>query len=59
MGTTYAFLVDCPFIFHEEKKIVLASNIQGALEWMEKHMKAIERYGRIDSIVCVGEVLNG
>lgn len=58
MGTTYAFLVDVPYLFHDEKKIVCAKSLQDVIEWLEQHSKATGRVGRIDSIVNVGEVMN-
>ena len=60
MGTDYAFLVDCPRYFHDEKKVLLGSSLQAVLKWLEDDMKRAGMSGsRIDSIVCVGEVLNG
>lgn len=60
MGTQYAFLVDCPRFFYDGKKVILASSLQSALEWLEGAMKkAGVSACRIDSIVCIGEVLNG
>lgn len=57
MGTLYAFLVDVPRLFHDEKKIVCASSLEEALKWLKEHMREMRVDGRIESIVCVGEVV--
>jgi hypothetical protein len=60
MGSTYAFLVECPRIF-AVKTIVLAANLRAALDWVDQYKAKHFKDCRHDvvSIVCVGEVVNG
>lgn len=58
MVTTYAFVVDCPRLFHDQKRVVLATCLQKAAEWVEEEMKRCRIDATIHSIVMVGEVVN-
>lgn len=59
MGSTYAFLVECPRVF-AGKTIVLAANLRAALDWVDQHKAKYFKdcYYDVVSIVCVGEVVN-